>query len=67
VIHPLARLGQALLLLGILGVVPAAWHLVITFRSNRRLAPVLGAAALVLALGYVLALALTFPLVWPPG
>lgn len=67
VIHPMARVGQALLLLGILGVVPAAWHLLITLQSNRRLTPVLGAAALTLAVGYVLALALTFPLIWPPG
>lgn len=67
VIHPMARVGQALLLLGVLGVVPAAWHLLITLQSNRRITRVLGAAALTVALGYVLALALTFPLIWPPG
>jgi hypothetical protein len=65
-VHPVARAGQALLLLGLLGV-PPAWHLRITLQSNRRVTRVLGAAALTLALGYVFALAVTFPLVWPPG
>jgi hypothetical protein len=62
VIHPMARVGQALLLLGILGVVSAIWHLVITLQANRRVTRVLGAAALTLALAYVVALSVAFPL-----
>ena len=64
-IRPLARLGQAVLLLGVLGVTPAAWHLVSTIRRRVGVVAVTGAALLTLSLVYVTGYAVVYRILWP--
>lgn len=64
-LRPLTRLGQALLLLGVLGVVPAALHLAGAVRHRRGVVAVAGAALLVLALAWVAGYTVAFRVLWP--
>lgn len=64
-VRPLTRLGQVLLLLGVLGVVPAAWHLAGTIRRRAGVVAVTGAALLVLSLAWVGVWAVAFRVLWP--
>lgn len=64
-VRPLTRLGQAVLLLGVLGVVPAAWHLAGTVRRRGGVVAVAGAALLTLSLAWVAGWAVAFRVLWP--
>ncbi|MFI7582135.1 serine hydrolase [Kocuria kalidii] len=64
-VRPLTRLGQAVLLLGVLGAVPAAWHLAGTVGRRAGLVAVTGAALLTLSLVYVAGYAVAFRVLWP--
>ncbi|MEX5295933.1 serine hydrolase domain-containing protein [Kocuria sp. CPCC 205268] len=64
-VRPLTRLGQAVLLLGVLGVVPAAWHLAGTVRRRAGASAVAGAALLTLALAWVAAYTVAYRILWP--
>ncbi|TDL41070.1 serine hydrolase domain-containing protein [Kocuria rosea] len=64
-VRPLTRLGQAVLLLGVLGVVPAAWHLASTVRRRAGVVAVAGAALLTLSLAWVAGWAVAFRVLWP--
>ncbi|MEX5237779.1 serine hydrolase domain-containing protein [Kocuria arenosa] len=64
-VRPLTRLGQAVLLLGVLGVVPAAWHLAGTIRRRGGVVAVAGAALLTLSLAWVAGWAVAFRVLWP--
>ncbi|MFF0905550.1 UNVERIFIED_CONTAM: serine hydrolase domain-containing protein [Kocuria sp. CPCC 205316] len=63
--RPLTRLGQGVLLLGVLGVVPAAWHLAGTVRRRGGVVAVAGAALLALSLAWVAGWAVAFRVLWP--
>lgn len=64
-VRPLTRLGQVLLLLGVLGVVPAAWHLAGTVRRRAGVVAVTGAALLTLSLAWIGGWAVAFRVLWP--
>ncbi|MFE7630605.1 hypothetical protein [Kocuria sp. NPDC057446] len=64
-IRPLTRLGQAVLMLGVLGVIPAAWHLVNTIRCRAGVLAVTGAALLTLSLAYIAGYAVAYRILWP--
>ncbi|MFI7495958.1 serine hydrolase domain-containing protein [Kocuria sp. M4R2S49] len=64
-VRPLTRLGQALLLLGVLGVVPAALHLADAIRHRRGVVAVAGTALLTLSLAWVAGYAVAFRVLWP--
>jgi CubicO group peptidase (beta-lactamase class C family) len=64
-VRPLTRLGQAVLLLGVLGVVPAAWHLAGTIRRRAGVIAVTGAALLTLSMAWVAGWAVAFRVLWP--
>ncbi|GAA1761478.1 hypothetical protein GCM10009767_20640 [Kocuria aegyptia] len=64
-LRPLTRLGQALLLLGVLGLIPAAWHLADTIRRRAGVIAVTGAGLLVLSLTYIGGYTVAYRILWP--
>ncbi|MFF0945954.1 serine hydrolase domain-containing protein [Kocuria sp. CPCC 205300] len=64
-VRPLTRAGQALLLLGVLGVVPAVWHLAGTISRRAGIFAVSGAALLTLSLTYITGYAVIYRILWP--
>ncbi|WP_298585692.1 serine hydrolase [uncultured Kocuria sp.] len=64
-VRPLTRLGQALLLLGVLGVVPAVRHLAGALRHRRGVVAVAGAGLLALSLAWIAGYAVAYRVLWP--